>query len=359
MSYPATPLLDLASGRRVSDDLRDSAGIVASAVEHRLGGLLFSAAQAGEAELGPQDLVSLAAADASTCAHHRRLWQALGSAVSMLAEAGIETAAMKGVTSEARWFGRMGERPCSDIDLVVRHDHIDRLPEILAILAADYPMIDEATELVRSRRLQHVHFEWQGATIDLHLDPLKLGMWTRGSDIVWSTTDQVANPEGGGMVRVFGPEVALVGALTHLNKDRFAYLGAYGEIIRIATDPTLDWGLVSRFVEGEGLAVPVWRSLAAVADALDVDLAVLETAGWKAMLWDRLWPPSSRLQGDEGRTTHRHRQLVIPVVADGRGSDAAREWTRRVLPPRELLDVNDEQRCTHSYLRRVTMDRMP
>ena len=73
---------------------------------------------------------------------------------------------------------------------------------------------------------------------------------------------------------MLAPELALVAFLTHLNKDRFAYLSAFGDIARVVGHPGLDWDLVERFVAGEGLAVPVWKSLDVVARTLELDLDI-------------------------------------------------------------------------------------
>lgn len=353
MSEPDAALFDIAAGRPASA----GEGLVASAIEHRLGGLLLSASESGSIELGRADTTALVASDEATIAHHRRLWEALTSVVGVLAGVDIEPVALKGVTSEARWYRRIGERPCADVDLVLQPADIDRVDEILALLAPDYPTVAEATVLARARRLQHVHFLWHGVVIDLHFDPLKLGIWTRNADLVWNSTQTVTAPDGQ-VVRVLSPEIALVSALTHLNKDRFAYLGAYGEIARIAADHSLDWDVVNHFVEAEGLAVPVWCSLREVDDRLGLELDVPATEGWRAWLWQRLWPPESRLEGDDGRASHRQRQAMIPLLADDRWRETFREWSRRLLPPRALLDVHDGETCPHSYLRRITLDRL-
>lgn len=354
MSRPLTSLVHLAAGRPAQPE----PGIVASAVEHRMGGLLLSAWHDGLIGLSGAEATDLIASDLTAETRHRTLWAVLEGAVSVLRQVEIDSVAIKGVVNEARWYRRIGERPCADVDLVLAPHCIDRVGEVLARLAPGYARTEEATALVRRRQLQHVHFAIDGVMVDLHLDPLKLGMWTRQAEKWWNPGSVIMSP-GGVPITVLTPEMALVSAVTHLNKDRFAYLGAYAEVARIAGDPSLDWEWTARFVAGEGLGVPVWASLQHVASELSLDLPVPLAGGWRRAAWERLWPAASRLQGDEGRQDHRKRQMAIPFLAQGRSREALSEWRRCTLPPRALLDVHEEDGgLRHSYLRRITVDRL-
>ncbi|MDH3679142.1 MAG: nucleotidyltransferase family protein [Acidimicrobiia bacterium] len=354
MTRPSPPLFDLAAGRSIDDR---ASGLVPSAIEHRLGGQLLQLVEAGRIELTPDEQRTLIAADLATGAHHRALWQGLVSAIDALAEIGIDAFALKGVAEEARWYGRVGLRPCSDVDLLIAPNAVDRIDDVLERLWPEHPSVGEVTELVRRRQLQHVHGTWQGVTVDVHLDPLKLGLWIQQTDLVVETARRINGPDGSS-VAVLAPEMALVSFLTHLNKDRFAYLGAYGDVARIATDPGIDWDFVRRFVEREGLAAPVWKSLAVVVEALDLPVEVPRVDGWRGRLWDRLWPPSSRLGGHEGRAGRRHRQAWIPALTTDRWPDVIRTTRRELLPPRSLLDLHRSGFEDHGRLRRLTIDRL-
>lgn len=354
MTYPLAPLIDIAAGRLAHSD----GSLVASAVEHRMSGLLLTAQEEGRISLSEDDTRSLAASDLATAARHRELWQVVASSLRCLDDMGIEAAAIKGVANEQRWYRRVGERPCADVDLVLAPHCVDRIDEVLTALAPGLAFIDQAAALVRRRQLQHVHFTVMDITVDLHLDPLKLGMWTRNSELWWSTTQVIPAPDGT-PVTVLAPEIALAGALTHLNKDRFAYLGAYAEVARIAADPDLDWSRLARFVAAEGLDVPVWASLREVMSRLGLPLSagVPDPRGWRRWLWERMWPSSSRLGGHETRDHGRKLQLMIPVASRGRSRDALAELQRSILPPRSLFAVHDDGVVDHTYLRRVTVDR--
>ena len=354
MVAPAPALFDLVGGRPLHDVGPD---LAASALEHRLDGLLFSRIQSGELTLPTEDSQALMLADIATTVRHRHLWRSANSATMALADIGVRSIAIKGVAEEARWYDRIGERPCGDVDLVIAPDDLDRIGDILAVLCPDHPAAADVINLVRTRQLQHIDIEWDGAPLDLHFDALKLGLWTRQSNLLMDTTTTVSGPDGAALT-VLAPELALVGFLTHLNKDRFSYLGAFGDVARIATSPDLDWDLARRFVNGEAQEVPVWKSLAVVVDAMELDLDVPALTGWRSRLWDRLWPSSTRLLGHEGRTSRRQRQAWMPLLTTGRWPEVLREGRRRLSPPKALLDLHQPELQGHTLLRRMTLDRV-
>lgn len=353
MAAPVPELFDLVRGRPITP----GPNLVESALEHRLGGQLLSIVESDGIQLSATDCRTLMVADLASADHHRHLWRAMTSAVEALAQSGISSIAIKGVAEEARWYGRVGERPCSDVDLVIAPDDVARIDEVLAALAPDHPAASDVITLVRRRQLQHVDITWDGVAMDIHLDPLKLGLWTRQVDLAVETATVVSGPDGQS-VPVLAPELALVAFLTHLNKDRFSYLGAYGDVARIATRPELDWDLVDRFVRGEALQVPVWKSLSVVVDALDIDLDVPVVTGWRARLWDRLWPASVRLLGHEGRNARRRRQAWIPLLTSGRWPEVVREARRQLGPPKALLELDQPDLRRHGLVRRLTLDRV-
>lgn len=352
MARPSPALMDLATGRSVSPDT----GIVASAIEHRMGGLLLAAHESGAVSVPARELTALTASDLATGAWHRQLWQTLATVVTTLAERDLDVLAIKGVANEARWYRRLGERPCTDVDIVLAPHCVDRVDEVVVTLAPEVPT-GALTTLVRRRQLQHVHFNIADVAVDLHLDPFKLGIWTRNNGLWWDSSEWVEAPDGT-RIRVLAPELALVGALTHLNKDRFACLGAYVEVARIVADPGLDWDRLVHFVAAEGLDIPVWASLAEVVTRLGLDLSVPAAGGWRRLAFERLWPPSVRLRGHDAADLGRKRQLMIPLLVQGRRREALAELRRSVVPPRELIEVHGDEFADHSYLRRITVDRV-
>jgi hypothetical protein len=340
---PHPLLLDLAAGRDLaSGHVQDPERLVRSAFEHRMGGLLWSRVEGEELDLPPEQAMLLASRDMAVEQHHARLWRTLHDVQGRLSRLGLETAVVKGVPAEARWFRRMGERPCSDIDLLLESGSEGRLGDVLNELDPGHPQREEVIQLFGSGMLQSVDLSVDGVAIDLHADVLKIEIATRGADDVWARTQMVATSSGT-PVRTIDAETSLILFAVHLNKDRFARLLGYADLARILGQEPLDWAFIERFLGREGLRVPVYSTLSAVTETLSLAATPVPVPrGWRAMAWARLWPVDRRLQGYVSLGTQQHRQLWIPWLAEGRMGEALLWWIRRrVLPPGSLLRVYD------------------
>ena len=356
MASPHPEVLRLARGESVRVSL-DAEAFVRSAFEHRLGGLLWTAIEAGEIEQLPTTLHQRAAiADLRVAAHHHALWDGLVRLEDELRSIGVTPVSLKGVTSEARWYDRIGERPCSDIDIWLRPDDHTRLDAVLDMFQLASDVKKMILRLVDRRQLQHVDVLWGGVSVDLHFDPMKLGIWTRSADEILERCVFLDGVKGCRST-VLSAEDALVLFLLHLNKDRFAYLGAAGDVKRVMEREELDWDTIHRLVSAEGLDVPVYQSLAAVAAVLGMDIpSMARVTGLRGELWTRLWPEKSRFRGHEGRMAHPRRQVLIPGLARHRGADAFKEWRRQLLPSKELLVVQGVA-VSNGPMRALTIDR--
>lgn len=306
-------------------------------------GLLWSSAVGGGIELPRREMSRLAARDLVVQAHHSRLWEQSSAVQGRLVGIGIQTAAVKGVAAEDRWYGRMGERPCRDVDLLLEPGSDTRLAEVLDELQPRHRFRTELARLVRSGALQSVDVSVGGVAIDLHSDLLKVEIPTRGADSLWARS-YVLKSKGGVTLRVIDAETSLIHFALHLNKDRFARLIAYADVARLLALESLDWPFIEKFVAREGLRVPVFNSLHAVTSALRLDRPPVPRhwRGWRGKAWHRLWPTNQRLLGYTGVNTRLHRQLWIPWLSEGRLTEALAWWVRRrLLPNGDLLRVYD------------------
>lgn len=339
MPRPHPLLLDLAAERVPRPhDRGQLVGILSSSIEHRMSGLLRSSAADRTVNLPAEERRLLEARDLAQRAHHERLWNALVAIQRRLERRGILTAAAKGVAAEARWYARTGERPCRDLDLLLEPGSVSRVDEVIDELQPDHPFRSEVVRLVRTGTLQSVDLNFEGIGIDLHADLLKVEVPTRGREGIWERTLSIATPAGT-LVRVLDAEISLILFAIHLNKDRFARLLGYADIVRLLAREPIDWSFVDDFLWREGLRIPVYSSLHAVSSDLGTAPPdVPRPGGWRATAWRALWPPRSRLRGALGSTTGFHRQLWIPWIAEGRTREALRWWMlRRVVPSADLL----------------------
>lgn len=335
MTRPHPALLDLAAGRGLPD-IGDPAELCRSAREHRMWGLLWTRVQD---ERDHQAWWELAALDLLHSQQRARLWAMLEQVATRLAETGVEVTTVKGVTTEARWYARPGERPCGDVDVLISPRDWPRAREIVESLQPGHVLSPDVNRLVGKGLLQSIDLVVDGVSVDLHFDVLKLGVPARQNDLIWERTLPFALPSGT-RVRVLDPETALVHLLVHLNKDRFRWLLGYADVARLLNRQELDWEFIESFSRIEALDVSVRLALQVVVETLGLPRACPPVAGGPpSALWRYLWRPAVRLQGDLGVVRFRHRQDVIPLLEPGRRWQVLRFWLRRrIFPARAFLD---------------------
>jgi Uncharacterised nucleotidyltransferase len=334
MATPHPLLVRLAAGRD-PDPIPDDERVLTSAVEHGMHGLLWSWVEGECPEWRWRG--ALLDADLSTRSWHRRLWATLAGVRARLAELGIDAATVKGVTTEARWYERVGERPCWDVDLWLPPAARARAADVVEALQPDHPLRRDVDALVRARDLPAITLEVDGVSVDVHFDLLKLGFPPRDEELLWSRTESFTLPDGA-TVLVPDRELALVHLLLHLNKDSFVRLLGFADVARVLRDEALDWAFVERLVRYEGIDVLVAGSLEAVTERLGLPAAPLPVApGPRARAWRAVWPESSMLRGKAGSTRSR-RQDWMAFLVRGRTSDALRGWWRALFPPASTVE---------------------
>lgn len=341
MARPHAALIELAA-RRPLGPVSDYDELARSATEHRMGGLLFSALS----DEAPSDLrKDLAKATLRVRAWHQTLWNETREVTRLLGAEGISVGTFKGVTSEARWYEAAGERPCADADLFVDPGQIDRIGDLVRLLQPDHLLAPDIQKVIDRKILHSVDIRLpSGAWLDVHVDPLKIGVRSSQLDTIWELGEMFDLGDGI-LVRVLSPEIALVQFLLHAQKDRFSFLLALADVARVLADTPINWEFVERFARKDDLAVHVYESLRAVDGfldlALDADLtAPWPSAGWKRKAWHLLWPDQSLVQGDHGFTRRVRRWYWIPFSMRGRFREALSWWLRLLFPPREIVSYS-------------------
>lgn len=331
MARPHPVLVPLASGRSPGPIAAADDGLLRSALDHGMHGLLWTWVREHAPDY--RERVRLASIDAATRRHHDRLWATLAAVRDRLATLDVEVMALKGVTAEARWYTRPGERPTSDVDVLVRGPRDGRAGDIVRLLDPGYALGAVVDDLVRAGVLQSVDLRVDGVPVDLHFDLLKLGYPMRDLDAVWRGASCVTGPDGT-TVPVLGEEAALVHFLVHANKDSFPRLVAYADVVRVAGRDDLDWDVVGRILRDEGLDDVAACALTTIARAVDVPVDRWpERRGLRTRLWHVTWPERATLLGTAGPARSR-RQEALPFLVRGRVRDALRAAARVLLPPR-------------------------
>jgi len=337
MTRPTDALLCWVRGGALPVDIES--GFVLSALEHRLSGLLATELLERPDDFEPAVTRLVAGADMVSRSTNASLTDLAYDLAETLAHADIESTVLKGIGVEACWYDRVGERLTSDLDLLVWTDGIEAVANAVRLIDPAYQHAHAVARLVAAGELQSVDLAVGRLRVDLHFDPLKLGVWTREPGEFRRTQQPVGN-RGGVVVQTFGPECTLVELVLHVNKDSFAFLGSLVDISKVLRQSTIDWDLVHELVDANGLRVPFWRSLAFVAETLGQPVPTPPTLPRvQSTVWSKTWSKDHVLQGNEGRIRAPKRQRMLPLTIMGRPQDVAREMSRRLHPNRELYVV--------------------
>ena len=325
-------LVDLAAGRTPAPGAvggADAEALLVSALDHGMVGLLWSHVRA--AEPGFALRTRLAGLDALTRRRHEHLWGALAATRDRLAAVGAGFVTIKGVTAEARWYGRAGERPSSDVDVLLAPTELGRADAVVAAFDPAHPLARVMPDLVAAGVVQSVDLRVADVAVDVHFDLCKLGYPMRDPQAVWARTVEHPMPAGP-PVRVLASEDALVHFLVHANKDSFPRLIGCADVVRVMAEPDLDWDVVGRTLGTEGLETVAARALDVITRALAVPPGPLRIPpGVRRRVWGITWPDRVVLLGSTG-TVRSRRQEVLPVLVHGRGGAAAGSAVRVVFP---------------------------
>jgi hypothetical protein len=315
----------------------DPMPMVRSAFAHGMTGLLLTEVEETDQPWRRLVLGVLRARHVSVEAWHRQLWSAIESIAGILDDLGVEVAIAKGIAAEARWYSRLGERPCSDLDLLLSPAHLSRIDDIIAAIEPSHPLCGKTRDLAERGFLQSIDLKRDGVPIDLHWDIFKIGIPSRNREVIWERTVPffLSNTSS---VRMLDPETSYVHFLVHLNKDRFRRLLSFVDVARVYDQEELDGDAVERLVRTDGIKTSVDESWNVVVSTLQLPAPRRQsTPGIRAAVWRLAWPPSVRLLASESRIRFRHRQYLIALLIPGRTTEAIMSWLRGRFPPAELL----------------------
>jgi hypothetical protein len=333
---PHPALIDLAAGRGMPV-VTDPMPLLRSAFAHGMGGLLFSEMERTDPHWRRLALAAMSARQAQVRAWHEQLWACLASIVSVFDELGVEVAIAKGIAAEARWYARVGERPCNDLDLLLSPAHLGRLDDVVAAIEPTHPLCGKTGQLAHRGLLQSIDLDYHGVPVDLHWDILKMGIPSRNIAAIWDRTVPFTLLDGRS-IRALDAESSYVHFLVHLNKDRFRRLLGFVDVARVYGREELDQAAVDRLVRADGIETSVSASWEVVIRTLDLPVRnQIRASPVRSLVWNLAWRPSVRLRAAESTVRFRHRQWLIAMLSRGRAAEAARCWLRLRFPPADLL----------------------
>jgi Uncharacterised nucleotidyltransferase len=333
---PHPALLDLAAGRELPK-VNDPVNLLRSALVHGMAGLLLSEVERTSPPWNRLALPALTARRDAVVAWHRRLWEELVELSLLFDDAGIDVAIAKGIAAEAQWYDEVGQRPASDLDLLLSPAQVHQIDDIVAMLEPTHPLLGKVRRFAASGYLDSIDLEHRGVPIDLHWDILKLGVPSRAQAMMWERTVPFALPDGRA-IRTLDSESAFVHFLVHVNKDRFRRVLGFVDPTRIRTRDQLDLTVVQRLARADGIEASVGASWQVIEETLRLDRdAALGGGPLRTAVWHVAWRPAVRLRATESTIRFRHRQWLLAFLARGRALEALRSWLKRTFPPRDLV----------------------
>lgn len=336
---PARPhpaLVEIAANRPV-DGGYGPAGLVASAREHRMTGLLWTQVRAGAVTLSSDDDRQLTELHLLARRTQQRLATALPAILARFGDAGAAVAVVKGLPTEWRWYDRAGERPCRDIDLWLDPAALARIGEVMAAVAPSHPLAGSAQVLYERGMLPSVDLVIAGVAVDLHFDLLK-NIPPRPWPALWQRVVPLTAPDGE-QVPVLDAEASLVHFLMHLNCDSMCWLLGMADVARVVQRSGLDWKATERLARDHGLEAPAWGTLERVTKALGLAVPGRPQLrpGPRAVGWRTVWRPGVILEGDAGWLAHRHRGMWMSLFSRRPAGEVLRWWWAQVRPAGEIV----------------------
>ena len=233
-----------------------------------------------------------------------RLWQehmrrGLEDAVGALAQAGVETCAMKGPVLAARLYPPSTIRHCLDIDLLVRPDDFDRA--MAALTGAGYTTETGVSATYRRLHAHHLGFSRPAtAPIELHFRAFAGFGVVLAADVLFDRAEPF-QLNGHLTVLAPSPEDDFLYLATHAAGHSFIRLvWLYDLKLLVERYPSLDWDHIARRADTLGVATPVAYTTRLLHDWLGVpagDLSArLLRRAVRTRMADWLLPEVSRPQ---------------------------------------------------------------
>jgi hypothetical protein len=280
-------------------------------------------------------------------AHVLVLDAALERVIPGFAASGIDVIALKG-PALARWlYPAASLRAYTDLDLLVRPGDEDRAAEVLwSLQLYELPYLAELSRSAHPRHASTAPFHRtfagaNGVMVELHVDPLQLGLPSRDDDARWRRAVPIP---GVADALMLGREDQLIHLALHAHKHGFSRLIWLKDIDLLIRreGPRLDWDLASEGARREGVGASVWYALrlahAVLATPEPAALASFRPGPLVRRLFAALWPPKD-VAALQGRMRRRAVQLhvadawrgVIPsLVMMGRRRDRLAVITRSI-----------------------------
>jgi hypothetical protein len=310
--------------QQVAQVVQDWQAVAELAARHGVSGFVRQAVARDTVAVPPFVAEGLRSAALAQSAHVARLNAAIERILAALEAATLPAIVLKGPVLSRLVYPEPNLRPYSDIDLTVREP--DELRVVETLLGLGLEEVPYAAEIDRLTHADHVHGGGAfhrvftapagGVTVELHLDPLQMGLRPTREAVRWKRAQPLEALPGALMLSL---EDQVIQLSVHVHKHGFSrliWLKDIDLLVRTYGD-TLNWQAIRAGARGEGVAGSVWYTLWLARAALATPvpsgpLRSLAPSPPVRVLYRLVWPPSgvANLHG------HMRRRAVQFLAAD-------------------------------------------
>jgi hypothetical protein len=309
---------------QIAREVQDWHAVAELAARHGVVGFVRQAVSRDNLAVPPFVAEGLRSAALAQITHVARLDAAMGQILPALNAANVPTILLKGPVLSRLVYPDPTLRPYSDLDLTVREPDEQAVSQTL--LRCGLVEVPHGAEVERQLHAHHVHggaayhrvfmAPAGGVMVELHLDPLQMGLRPTREAARWGRARPVEAIPGALML---SPEDQIIQLSVHVHKhgfNRLIWLKDIDLLVRTYVD-ALDWGAVVAGARAEGVAGSVWYTLWLAAELFGAPvpgrvlraLAPMAPVRW---LYYQVWPPDgvANLHG------HMRRRAVQFLAAD-------------------------------------------
>jgi hypothetical protein len=262
----------------------------------------------------------------------------------------ITTLVLKGPVLARSLYADPTLRPYRDLDLCVRRNALDAAADVIEHLGfAEVPYEAEVARSAFAAAGAEGQFHRmfldsrRRALIELHTDPLQLGLLPAAEDDRWSRA--VAAPQFGPGAFVLSDDDELVHLCVHAHKHGFSrliWLKDLDLLIR-SRDGRIDWRLVESVAGREGVRASIWYALLLASTILGAPrpaaAGAMAPAAPIRFLYRRVWPAERvaalgagmRRRAVQFHVAESWRGMLPTLVLMGRRRDRARLLLRSLI----------------------------
>jgi hypothetical protein len=299
--------------------------------------LVAAAAHRAGLALPPSAAAALHDEEIACVATTALLDRELARALSACAVESVGVTVLKGPALARTLYADRALRPYADLDLVVRREDGERFAAVCRRLGFQEVESGAWSGRAAESPFHRRFIDKSGrALIELHSDPLQLGLAPVDEEARWSRS--LAAPWLGGVgapARILGNADQLVQLSVHAHKHGFDRLIWLKDIDLLVRAPSaLSWGLVRSTAACEGVSASVWYALRLCADLLRTPLPApartLRPSPITRVLYQSIWP-----SGSVAELEPRMHRLAVQF-------DVAESW-RGMLPSVLLMGRRPER----------------